>query len=65
MPLSDEDFKTWFTGPNGLAVPETTFNHLQAHEEIATIKDLVDFDKDTLSQMASNHHCPVVAPDGG
>ena len=53
MVLTNTQITTFFEGANQMAIPHDTAVQLEK-EGITTVSDLVDFDKDSLAQIASN-----------
>ena len=57
MVLTNAQITAFFEGANQMAIPHDTVVQL-GHEGMRTVGDLVDFDKDSLAQIASNLRRP-------
>ena len=57
MVLTAAQSTAFFTGANSMAIPQATYAQL-AQEGIVSPTDLVDFDKDTIEQVAKNLRNP-------
>ena len=53
MPLTAIQRTAFFEGPAQMGIPTLTVTQLQA-EGIAGVEDLVEFDKETIEQIAAN-----------
>ena len=58
MVLTNAQINAFFTANDQMALPAATFNQL-AVEGIQTVSDLLDFDKDSLDQVANNLRRPA------
>lgn len=59
MVLTAAQASQFFTGANGLAIPAATYAHMNATKGITTVDDLLEFDKDSVEQLAySLRHPP-------
>ena len=57
MVLTAAQMTTFFEHANQMGIPHTTVLQLQS-EGITLVSDLVDFNKDSLQQLADNLRCP-------
>ena len=58
MPITANQITLFFEEPAQMALPHSTRLQL-AQEGITTVKDLVDFDKDTIEQVSNNLRRPT------
>ena len=58
MVLTNTQITAFFTSNAQMALPAATFNQLSV-EGIQTVDDLLDFDKDSLDQVANNLRRPA------
>lgn len=57
MVLTAAQVQAFFTDADQMGIPARMVAQL-IHEGITTPEDLIDFDKDTIAQVAENLRCP-------